>query len=158
MLNTALQQAKTVAIGGHMRPDGDCVGSCTALFQYIKNRCPETLVDLYLEDIPDCFQMLESTRVILYEAKENQEYDLFIALDCADAERLGFSKDLFVRAKHTLCIDHHISNKGYAMENYIVADASSSCEVLYGLLEEDKISKSVAEALYLGIVHGVHLD
>lgn len=153
MLNTALQQAKSVAIGGHMRPDGDCVGSCTALFQYIKNRCPETLVDLYLEDIPDCFHMLESTRVILHEAKVGQEYDLFIALDCADAERLGFSKELFERARHTLCIDHHISNPHYADENHVVPHASSTAEVLYHLMDKDFIDTDIAESLYLGIVH-----
>lgn len=153
MLDTALQQAKTVAIGGHMRPDGDCVGSCTALFQYIRRKYPQTEVDLYLEEIPDCFRMLEITKEIQHEAKKEKIYDLFISLDCADKERLGFSKDLFDTAKCTLCIDHHISNPGFAMENHVVSDASSTAEVLFHLMDKDVIDTGIAESLYLGIVH-----
>ena len=56
-------------------------------------------------------------------------------------------------AKITACIDHHITNKGIAQENQIVPDASSTCEVLYELLEPEKINKACAEALYTGIIH-----
>lgn len=153
MLNTALQQASSVAIGGHMRPDGDCVGSCTALFQYIKRKHPQMDVDLYLEEIPDCFHMFEITKEILHESKEGKVYDLFISLDCADKERLGFSKELFEAAKRTLCIDHHISNQGFADENHVVSDASSTAEVLFRLMDADVIDTGIAESLYLGIVH-----
>ena len=57
MLNHALQQVKSVAIGGHVRPDGDCVGSCMGLYQYICKLYPEVQVDVYLEEIPDAFHM-----------------------------------------------------------------------------------------------------
>ena len=56
MLNQALTHTKTVAIGGHIRPDGDCVGSCMGLYLYLKENYPEVSVDLYLEDIPECFK------------------------------------------------------------------------------------------------------
>ena len=39
-LNKILEPAKTIAIGGHVRPDGDCVGSCMAMYQYIQNNYP----------------------------------------------------------------------------------------------------------------------
>ena len=42
MLNRALEQVRTVAIGGHIRPDGDCAGSCMALYQYVK-KCLEDI-------------------------------------------------------------------------------------------------------------------
>ena len=41
MLNKMLQKAQTVAIGGHERPDGDCIGSCMGMYRYIKNNYPE---------------------------------------------------------------------------------------------------------------------
>ena len=41
-LNKILEPAKTIAIGGHVRPDGDCVGSCMAMYQYIQNNYPES--------------------------------------------------------------------------------------------------------------------
>lgn len=153
MLNRALQQARTVAIGGHVRPDGDCVGSCMALYQYIRKCYPQIHVDVYLEEIPDCFYMFRVMSEITHEVKEIKTYDLFIALDCADSGRLGFSGVLYERAERTLCIDHHISNPGYADENYIVPEASSTAELVFRLLDKEAIDTDIAECLYLGIVH-----
>ncbi len=152
MLQKLLSQAKTVAIGGHIRPDGDCIGSCTGLYQYIKEMYEDISVDLYLESFPEVFKFIEATKEILHEAKE-KTYDLFIALDCGDADRLGFSKVLFEKARKTFCVDHHISNESFAMENYIKPEASSTSELVYELIEKEKISKAVAESLYTGIVH-----
>jgi len=147
-------QAKTVAIGGHVRPDGDCVGSCMGLYQYIKKHFAQIQVDVYLEDIPECFKaMFPITKEIKHEIDKDKTYDLFIALDCGDVARLGFSGALFEQAKSTFCVDHHISNRSFANENYIVPEASSTAELVYRLLDKDEITTDVAECLYLGIVH-----
>ena len=154
MLNRVIMQAKTVAIGGHVRPDGDCVGSCMGLYQYLKNCFAGMEVDVYLEDIPECFkEMLPITAEIKHEADEKKRYDLFIALDCGDMNRLGFSSVLFEKAKTTFCVDHHISNQAFADENYIIPEASSTAELVYRLLEKEKIDTNVAECLFMGIVH-----
>lgn len=52
-----------------------------------------------------------------------------------------------------MCVDHHITNPGFADENWIVADASSASELTWEIMEEEKISKHTAEALYMGIAH-----
>ena len=154
MLNKVLEGVSTIAIGGHVRPDGDCVGSCVGLGQYIRENYSDKTVDIYLKDIPESFHFLKGTETILESvADEEKEYDLFIALDCGDTGRLDYSKPLLDHAKHTFCVDHHISNIGFADVNHIVAEASSTSELVYGLLDEETISKNVAEALYLGIVH-----
>lgn len=153
MLKHVLSQAKTVAIGGHIRPDGDCLGSCMALYQYIKKCFPQVQVDLYLEKAPECFDMFEGIKEICHEIKEEKAYDLFVALDCADSGRLGFSEILFQKAHKTFCVDHHISNPSYADENYIVPEASSTAELVYRLLDKEKIDTEIAEFLYLGIAH-----
>ena len=154
MLNHALEQVKTVAIGGHVRPDGDCVGSCMGVYQYIKTWYPEIEVDVYLEDIPESFKrFIAVSDQIKGEVAEVKEYDLFITLDCADVARLGFSSVLFENAKRTICVDHHVSNDAFADENHIVPDASSTSELIYHLLPYEKITKEIAECLYLGIVH-----
>lgn len=49
-------------------------------------------------------------------------------------------------------VDHHISNTRFAQTNHVVAEASSASEVLYDLLDPEKITLSVAEALYMGII------
>ena len=153
MLNRVLQQANTVAIGGHIRPDGDCVGSCMSLYQYIKKCYPQKAVDVYLEEIPESFWMFPSVGEIKHEVKEEKAYDLFISLDCADVNRLGFSKVLFEKAKKTFCVDHHISNGGFADDSYIVPETSSTAELVFNLMDLENIDSEIAEYLYLGIVH-----
>lgn len=151
MLKEVLKHVKTVAIGGHVRPDGDCVGSCLGLYQYIKENYEEIQADVYLEDIPDSFQFIKAAKEIRHEVSDEKEYDLFIVLDCGDKERLGFSKALFEHAKETFCVDHHISNLAFADQNYIFPEASSTSELVYRLLDLEKITKETAECLYLGI-------
>ena len=153
MLNRMIAQANTIAIGGHERPDGDCTGSCMGLYLYILENYSGKTVDIYLEQIPRSYQFLKRSGEIRHEAPKDQKYDLFICLDCGDKERLGFSQTLFEQAAHTLCVDHHISNKGFGEENYVVPDASSTSELIYDLIDKEKITLPVAEALYLGIVH-----
>ena len=48
MLNKVLENVSTIAIGGHVRPDGDCVGSCVGLGQYIRENYSDKIVDIYL--------------------------------------------------------------------------------------------------------------
>ena len=153
MLNNALSKATTVAIGGHVRPDGDCVGSCMALYQYVKNNFSNVQVDVFLEDIPDSLKLFDITKEIKHSVQEKKTYDLFIALDCGDVKRLGFSGCLFENALETLCIDHHISNQSFADNNYIIPDASSTSELVYRLMDKELIDTEIAECLYLGIVH-----
>ena len=148
-----LEGAETIAIGGHVRPDGDCVGSCMGMYLYLKEVFPEKEVDIYLQNIPEALKVLERMDEIREEIPEGKVYDLFICQDCGDKERLDFSAPLFDSAKHTFCIDHHISNQGFAEHSYVVPEASSTSELVYHLLDKEKISDEVAKALYLGIVH-----
>ena len=152
-LSEILQDTKTVAISGHIRPDGDCVGSCIGLYLYIQQEFPDVQPTVYLEEIRDSFKFLEGSDRIIHSCEEEKVYDLFIALDAGDKQRLGASAKYFDTAKRTVCIDHHISNPGYAQTNYIEAEASSTCELVYQLLDSSKITKEIAECIYLGIVH-----
>ena len=153
VLSDILKGKKRVALGGHVRPDGDCVGSSMGLYLYLKEQYPDIHTDVYLEDIPEAYRMIKGTDEVKTQINDSDVYDLFICLDCGDVQRLGFSGPLFEHAKETLCIDHHISNDAFADHNYIVPDASSTSELVYTVLDRDKISFHSAEALYMGIVH-----
>lgn len=148
-----LKDIRTVAIAGHIRPDGDCIGSCMAMYWYIKENYPEMEPQVYLEEIPPEFSYIAGVEYIQHQEEQEMVYDFFIALDCSDKERLGEMANCFDRAKRTLCIDHHISNTKYAMENLVVTDAAATCEILFYEMEEQKISQTVATALYTGLVH-----
>ena len=151
-LEEQLYDVKRVAIAGHVKPDGDCVGSTLAVYNYIRKYHPEMEVELHLEPIPNIFKFLANADKIDSSYIEKEPYDLFIALDCGDEKRLGNAVKYFHAAKRTFCVDHHISNPGYADENMIVSDASSTCEVLTGLMAMEAISYDAAVALYIGII------
>lgn len=148
-----LADADTVAIAGHVRPDGDCVGSCLATYNYIRTYFPHVKADLYLEPIPNIFKFLKNSEEIKNECPDDRSYDLFIAQDCGDANRLGMAAKYFESAKHTICVDHHVSNQNFAEHNYIFPDASSTCELIFELLPEERIDRDIAECIYTGMVH-----
>lgn len=152
-LKELLEGKQSVALGGHVRPDGDCVGSTMGLYLYLKENFPQIETDLYLESVPEAYSMIRHTDEVKSELPEGKSYDLFICMDCGDLQRLGFSRKLFQESKQTACIDHHVSNEAFADVNYIVPDASSTSELVYNLLDYDKMSLETAEALYMGIAH-----
>lgn len=152
-LENLLQGVTSAAIGGHIRPDGDCVGSTLGLYQYIKAYFPQVKVDIYLEEIPDKFRFLVASEEIHSTIPQEMTYDRFFCLDCGDSKRLGFTEILYQTAGETVCIDHHISNESYADHNYIEPQASSTSELVYNLMDLNKITRDIATCLYLGIVH-----
>ncbi len=152
-LHEVLSGVKCAAVSGHVNPDGDCTGSCLASYNYIKENYPDIQIDVYLDPIPNIFKFLKSSDEIKAPGTEKKEYDLFLAQDCGDAARLGAAEHYFHEAKKTVCIDHHKSNGAFADINYIYPEASSTSELIYDLIEDEKISKAVAECIYLGIVH-----
>lgn len=148
-----LEGVKTMGIGGHIRPDGDCVGSCMGLYLYLKENYPDIAADVYLEQPGAQFSFLSCFEEIKTVYQTGKVYDLLITLDVSDKNRIGVAEEAYETAKKRVCIDHHISNRGLGDVNEIRPDASSTCEVLYTLLEEEKVSKAVAEAIYTGMVH-----
>ncbi|MBO5489483.1 MAG: bifunctional oligoribonuclease/PAP phosphatase NrnA [Eubacterium sp.] len=151
----AIEQANTIAIGGHLRPDGDCVGSCMGLYGYIQNNFPEKKVTVYLEEFPSAFDYLKEEQAFQEACSlaKGEKYDLFIALDCGDEDRLGDALAIMKQATHTVCVDHHITNTSFCEDNIVDADASSTSQVLYTLFDYEKIAYETACALYTGIIH-----
>lgn len=149
----AIAEAQTIVILGHVRPDGDCVGSCTGMYNYIIDNYPGKQVDIYLGAFDDKFLFLRGADTICHEVCPNRSYDLCLALDCASTDRFGEFSVYYETAKKKVAIDHHASNPGYGDVCLVRPEASAACEAIYGILERDKISKYCAESLYLGIVH-----
>lgn len=152
-LEAQLEHVETVAIAGHIKPDGDCAGSTLAVYNYLKTYHPKIQTTLYLEPIPNIFKFLSLSAEIVSDFSKDKTYDLFICLDCGDEGRLGPIAKYFHAAKKTFCVDHHISNSSFADTNYIFPKASSTCELVFELIEEAKITKEIAECIYVGIVH-----
>ena len=151
-LEELLEGAREVALGGHIRPDGDCVGSVMSIYQYIKKNMSNVEVKVFLETPSSVFNCVREIEEIDSNMDTLHEYDIFIALDCTD-DRLGKAEPIFKRAKKKINIDHHVSNSGCGDINIVVPDASSTCEVVYELMDPEKLDAEIAKALYIGMIH-----
>lgn len=147
-----IKEYDAVAISGHIKPDGDCIGACIALKKYLVKRFPDKKIEVYIEKIPSCFEGIDGA----------DDYDFsfskfvptaYILLD-ATPDRMGAGEKMFKEAKKTINIDHHISNaEGCGDVNYIDPYASSTSELVYRIIDKDYLDKDIATWLYLGIVH-----
>ena len=144
---------KTCAIVGHVSPDGDAVGSVTALYGYVKKCFPWIDAELYLERPKESLLFLPGLAEAFFDTPEDSVRDLFVSCDVSSTDRFGVAGNLFPLAKKTFCVDHHISNPHFADINIVDADASSCAEVLYGLMDPSKIDLDIATSLYTGIIH-----
>lgn len=148
-----VEGAATAVILGHTHPDGDCVGSCLGLRSYLRAVKPELRVQVYLEPFAEEFHFLAGADTVSADFHEKKRFDICFALDCSDRERLGDAAGYLDAAERTVCLDHHITNEGFADVNVICSQASSTSEVLAELMEPARIDRATAECLYLGIVH-----
>ncbi len=150
------KDAERIGISGHIRPDGDCAGSCLGLSLYLKKLFPEKEVKVFLEKPADIFSCIKgfSEIVVLEEGMPKVEpFNVYFALD-ARKDRLGAAEKFFEEAETTVNIDHHVSNaEGCGTYNYVYPEASSTCELVYELVEEEMLDADIAAALYIGIVH-----
>lgn len=151
------KEAKRIGISGHIRPDGDCIGSCLALYQYLKKGLPENVyIKVYLEKPASIFSELKGFDEIDSDYPQEENFDVFFVMDCS-FDRLGEAQKYFETAAKTINIDHHISNTGCGDLNYIMPQIGSASEVLYDLIVaesgEQVLDKEMAMTIYTGIIH-----
>ena len=77
-LEEELKGVHSIGIAGHIRPDGDAVGSCLGLYLYLSENYPELAVQVYLEDFPKSFMMLKGTETISHEFHADAPHDLLL--------------------------------------------------------------------------------
>jgi len=147
------KDAKNIFISGHIRPDGDCIGSCLAMYLYLKKALPEAKVKVALEEPAEVFACIKGFKEIDSTYTIEGEVDVFIALDC-EASRLGAAEEIFANARKCINVDHHVSNeRGCGDVNYVVPGFSSTAELVYDLFDRQYMDAEIAKAIYIGIVH-----
>lgn len=147
------RHASAIGIGGHVRPDGDCVGSCMSLYLYLKKVFPDKIITVFLEEPAEIFRCIKGIEEVNSTFSSDTAYDVFFVLDCV-YERLGEAQKFFDAAAKTINIDHHISNRtGCADLNYIVPETGSTSELIYDLMDKKIIDQEIAQAVYIGMAH-----
>jgi phosphoesterase RecJ-like protein len=147
----AIGESKTVCIVGHIRPDGDCVGSqlglALALMAEGKKVC------CWNEDpIPEKYLFLDPDR-LMEKPRPGRSFDLVIATDAASYERFGSVGGFIQDRKQFINIDHHQSNTRYADLNWVSAREPSTGELIYRLLKVAKwpITQPIADCLFTAV-------
>lgn len=149
--------AQKIGITGHINPDGDCVGSVMALWQFLCKVYPDVQIDVMIEEPMDVFSCVKGVSEIVSDYSREVVYDVMFVVDTVP-DRCGEAIKYIETAKKVVNIDHHVSNQGGCDVDYIVPGASSAAEVVYDLItqkEEYKklIDKELAQTLYIGIIH-----
>lgn len=147
-----IEDSNSIVILTHEHPDGDAVGSSLALMHGLKKVGKN--VDVVIPEVNQMYSILPGFEEIKDSCEDGHNYDLCIALDSSDLERLHVLKDVFRSAKHTIVIDHHITNQNFGDVNYVNAVASSTCQNLLVILAymEIAISKDIATCVYAGML------
>lgn len=143
-----------LAIIGHARPDGDCIGSQVALARVLMTRGFD-VVCVNPDPVPRRLQFLVPGMNFLRtdQVLADKEERAAIFVDCADHARAG--ERLKLRFPHPVgVIDHHLSNVGYATCNLVDSDSAATCEILAGMFFDNELTVDAqsAQALYTGIL------
>lgn len=143
-------RGKRIAIFLHVRPDGDAIGSALGLQGALASIGAES--DVYCADpVPAKFSYLAGAADIRSEYAGG--YAAHFAVDCSDAARMGALGGVFLSAKETFNVDHHVSNARYAKFDY-VGDKASNSENIFELFDHlgAQPDAASATALLTGIV------
>ena len=103
ILTDVLKDKKTVAILGHVNPDGDCIGSCLAMYNYLTENYGELRVSVYLEPMGAKFGYLKGYGQVKHGFEPERTFDLCITLDASDEKRLGEFAPYLKTAADSLC-------------------------------------------------------
>jgi len=146
-----IRDSRTVCVGGHIRPDGDCIGSQLALALALR-RLGKEVVCWNEDPLPQKYAFLDPGH-LAQKPKAGLEFDLVIALDCASFERLGSIGPAVGGRKLLINIDHHQSNTRYGDLNWISGREASTGELVFRLLRVAgwPISPAMADCLFTAV-------
>jgi phosphoesterase RecJ-like protein len=147
----AIRESRTICVVGHVRPDGDCIGSQLGLTLALRNEGKKVVC--WNQDImPQKYRFLDRDGTI-QQPKRGMKFDCVIAADCASFERLGSVGPFIARRKPLINIDHHESNTRYGDLNWVSPRDPSTGELIYRLLKAARwpITRPIADCLFAAV-------
>jgi len=146
-----VRASDSICVVGHVRPDGDCIGSQLGLAIALRNQGKK--VTCWNQDpMPRKLAFLDTDQLLTHP-KNNSAFDCVIATDCASFERLGTAGKLIGDRRIFINIDHHESNTRYADINWIAPRAPSTGELIYRLLDcaNWAVTPEIADCLFTAV-------
>ncbi len=155
-----IEKAKHIVIFTHMAPDGDAMGSSLALYHWIGEKATVIVPNAF----PAFFNWMPGSAQILIYEKEAQRCDaliaaadLFICTDFNDPKRIGpMGEKMLANPCPKILIDHHLNPVDFADEVHSHPEASSSCEIVYELINGENgdapLNGDIATCIYTGLM------
>ena len=147
-----IREAETIAVVSHVNPDGDTLGSATAM--YLALTAMGKKVSLFCDGkVPDQMSFLPGADQFRIPEGKEGPFDLMLSVDVSDERRLGACAALKSRAAMTAQIDHHPTNPLFMQVNSVDGEAPATCMMIREQLSELGVSltKDIAICLYTGI-------
>lgn len=146
-----IAQSETVCVVGHIRPDGDCIGSQLGLTLALQN-AGKNVVCWNQDPVPLKLAFLDPKKII-QPPRPNQNFDCVIATDAASFERLGSVGPCVGERKRLINIDHHASNTRYGDINWVSPREPSSGELIFRILKAASwpITPTIADCLFTAV-------
>ncbi len=147
----AIRQNHSFCVVGHVRPDGDCIGSQLGLTLALRN-LGKKVVCWNQDALPQKYRFLDPEGII-QPPRRGMKFDCVIATDCASFERLGNVGPFIARRKPLINIDHHESNTLYGDLNWVSAREPSTGELIYRLLKAGRwqVTRAIADCLFAAV-------
>jgi len=145
-------RGQRVAVIGHQRPDGDCIGSQVALCRVLRSQGIDA-VCINPDQAPRRIKFLLGDTPFFQREKAPHAGRVGVYTDCADHGRAGDRlRELYPEPWG--CFDHHLSNLGFARFNFVDTASAATAEVLAGIFLDAglPIDPTTAQALYTGIM------
>ncbi len=150
----ALRDNERFLLVTHENPDGDALGSLLATGAALRSLGKDVVMFLGSSSDPPAELAFMGLDGVVREFPADGTTRVLVALDCASEKRLGFPVERLERFPLVLDVDHHHDNTRFGHVNLVVADASSTGEVVRDVLRElgVELTPQIAEALYVALV------
>lgn len=150
----ALRAGDRFIVTTHENPDGDALGSLLATTVALRSLGKDVV--MFLDGtgpVPREYAFMRLDDLVRELPTDVGERAL-VAVDCAKADRIGPDASVVERASTVINIDHHHDNSLFGDLNLIVADASSTGEVLRDIFRAlaVELTPELAEPLYIALV------
>ena len=147
-----VENANTIYIVSHQRPDGDAIGSVFGLYYSLKEKYKDKQIYALMSKLPSIFNFISGSDIAVDTVKTN--CDLLIVLDSAAWNLVDISEEDMLKCSNIICIDHHMKNTIDADLKILDSMSPAVCEMLYELLDKYNlpVTKQVADFIYLGIM------
>jgi phosphoesterase RecJ-like protein len=145
-------RGRKVAVVGHARPDGDCIGSQVALARVLRALGHEVLC-LNPDPVPRRLEFLVKGLTFLRPDYFAEDDYAGVFVDCADHDRAG--EELKARFPSPVGnIDHHLSGVRFAEHNFVDSTSAATAEILAGMLFDNglPVDAATAQGLYVGVL------